>query len=103
MVLTHQPLNRLKLYNERNNERNNMDLEINRLLKLEQIPGFQMSEEEKNTLTEWKKNQKSVVKEDKEVQVSKGYEELDMGSEAGPVVRKVTAKNMAKVKNVVED
>jgi hypothetical protein len=26
-----------------------------------------------------------------------------MGSEAGPVIRKVTAKNMAKVKNVVED
>ena len=80
-----------------------MDLEINRLLKLEQIPGFIMSEEEKKTLAEWKKNQKSVIKEDKEVQVPKGYEELDMGSEAGPVVRKVTAKNMTKVKNVVED
>lgn len=78
-----------------------MDLEINRLLKLEQIPGFEMSEEEKKTLAEWKKNQKSVIKEDKEV--PKGYEELDMGSEAGPVLRKVTAKNMAKVKNVVED
>lgn len=80
-----------------------MDLEINRLLKLEQIPGFEMSEEEKKALAEWKENQKSVIKEDKQVEISKGYEELDMGSEAGPVVRKVTAKNMAKVKNVIED
>ena len=71
-----------------------MDLEINRLLKLEQIPGFEMLEEEKKILAEWKKKQKSVIKEDKE---------LDMGSEAGPVIRKVTAKNMAKVKNVIED
>jgi len=79
-----------------------MDLEINRLLKLEQIPGFQMSEEERAALDEWKKNQKSVIKEDKEVEIQKGYEELDMGSEAGPVLRKTTAKNMAKVKNVIE-
>lgn len=80
-----------------------MDLEINRLLKLEQIPGFEMLEEEKKVLAEWKKKQKSVIKEDKEVEIPEGYEELDMGSEAGPVVRKVTAKNMAKVKNVIED
>nr|DAO33653.1 MAG TPA: hypothetical protein [Caudoviricetes sp.] len=80
-----------------------MDLEINRLLKLEQIPGFEMLEEEKKVLAEWKKKQKSVIKEDKESEIPKGYEELDMGSEAGPVVRKVTAKNMAKVKNVIED
>ena len=80
-----------------------MDLEINRLLKLEQIPGFEMLEEEKKVLAEWKKKQKSVIKEDKELEIPEGYEELDMGSEAGPVVRKVTAKNMAKVKNVIED
>lgn len=80
-----------------------MDLEINRLLKLEQIPGFEMLEEEKKVLAEWKKKQKSVIKEEEEVKIPKGYEELDMGSEAGPVVRKVTAKNMAKVKNVIED
>ncbi len=80
-----------------------MDLEINRLLKLEQIPGFEMLEEEKKVLAEWKKKQKSVIKEDKESEIPEGYEELDMGSEAGPVVRKVTAKNMAKVKNVIED
>lgn len=78
-----------------------MDLEINRLLKLEQIPGFEMLEEEKKVLAEWKKKQKSVVEEEPEI--PEGYEELDMGSEAGPVVRKVTAKNMAKVKNVIED
>lgn len=80
-----------------------MDLEINRLLKLEQIPGFEMLEEEKKILAEWKKKQKSVIKEDKESEIPEGYEELDMGSEAGPVIRKVTAKNMAKVKNVIED
>ena len=80
-----------------------MDLEINRLLKLEQIPDFEMLEEEKKVLAEWKKKQKSVIKEDKESEIPEGYEELDMGSEAGPVVRKVTAKNMAKVKNVIED
>ena len=80
-----------------------MDLEINRLLKLEQIPGFEMLEEEKKILAEWKKKQKSVIKEDKELEIPEGYEELDMGSEAGPVVRKVTAKNIAKVKNVIED
>ena len=79
-----------------------MDLEINRLLKLEQIPGFQMSEEERAALDEWKKNQKSVVEEETP-EVPKGYEELDMGSEAGPILRKTTAKNMAKVKNVIED
>ena len=80
-----------------------MDLEINRLLKLEQIPGFEMLEEEKKILAEWKKKQKSVIKEDKELEIPEGYEELDMSSEAGPVVRKVTAKNIAKVKNVIED
>ena len=80
-----------------------MDLEINRLLKLEQIPGFEMLEEEKKILAEWKKKQKSVIKEDKESEIPEGYEELNMGSEAGPVIRKVTAKNMAKVKNVIED
>ena len=80
-----------------------MDLEINRLLKLEQIPGFEMLEEEKKVLAEWKKKQKSVIKEEEEVEIPEGYEELDMGSEAGPVVRKVTAKNMTKVKNVIED
>ena len=80
-----------------------MDLEINRLLKLEQIPGFEILEEEKKVLAEWKKKQKSVIKEDKESEIPEGYEELDMGSEAGPVVRKVTAKNMVKVKNVIED
>ena len=80
-----------------------MDLEINRLLKLEQIPGFEMLEEEKKILAEWKKKQKSVIKEEEQAEIPKGYEELDMGSEAGPVVRKVTAKNMAKVKNVIED
>lgn len=80
-----------------------MDLEINRLLKLEQIPGFEMLEEEKKILAEWKKKQKSVIKEDKESEIPEGYEELDMGSEAGPVIRKVTAKNMVKVKNVIED
>ena len=79
-----------------------MDLEINRLLKLEQIPGFEMLEEEKKILAEWKKK-KSVIKEDKESEIPEGYEELDMGSEAGPVIRKVTAKNMVKVKNVIED
>ena len=80
-----------------------MDLEINRLLKLEQIPGFEMLEEEKKVLAEWKKKQKSVIKEEEQAEIPEGYEELDMGSEAGPVVRKVTAKNMAKVKNVIED
>ena len=62
-----------------------------------------MLEEEKKILAEWKKKQKSVIKEDKELEIPEGYEELDMGSEAGPVVRKVTTKNMAKVKNVIED
>ncbi len=62
-----------------------------------------MSEEEKR-LAEWKKNQKSLsLKKTKEVQVPKELWRIDMSSEAGPVLKKVTAKNMTKVKNVVED
>lgn len=80
-----------------------MDLEINRLLKLEQIPGFQMSEEEKKALKEWKKNQKSVVEEAPVREIPEGYEEDEgRGTEQGAALKKTTAKNMAKTKNVVE-
>lgn len=64
-----------------------MDIEIKRLLKLENIPGFNLLDSEKKKLAEWKSKQKQIFPiEPKKVKVPKGHTKMEMGTEAGPTI-----------------
>ena len=64
-----------------------MDSEIKRLLKLEQIPGFNLLDSEKKKLEEWKANQKRITPvPPKKIKVPKDHSVMEMGTHAGPTI-----------------
>lgn len=68
-----------------------MDSEIKRLLKLANIPGFQLSDKEIRKLEDWKAKQKSVkpVKA-KAKKAPKGFKyDKEMGTASGPTMIEV--------------
>lgn len=77
-----------------------MDLEIKRLLKLSNIPGFKLTKKEQATLEAWKKEQKPV-KPKKAKKAPKGYTILEgMGSNGNPTM--VKTKDLGEVPEEVE-
>lgn len=64
-----------------------MDSEIKRLLKLEQIKGFNLLDSEKKKLAEWKAAQKHIQPVvPKKPKIPKNHTEMEMGTEAGPTI-----------------
>lgn len=84
-----------------------MDNDIKRLLKLEQIPGFVLLDQERKKLEEWKKNQKRVKPIKRERHIPEGLKEMEMGSGDTPTLIKEDAlgpvpEEVKVVKNVVD-
>lgn len=81
-----------------------MDSEIKRLLKLEQIKGFNLLESEKKKLAEWKSQQKRIKPVEPKNKIPKGYVKAEIGVGDEPrFVAKQDLETTAKiVKNVVK-
>lgn len=64
-----------------------MDNDIKRLLKLEQIKGFNLLDSEKKKLAEWKSQQKHIKPvAPKKEKVPKDHEVMNMGSGETPTI-----------------
>lgn len=85
-----------------------MDNEIKRLLKLEQIKGFNLLDSEKKKLADWKKQQKRIKPiAPKKVEVPEGHTIMEMGANDTPTVVAneelgEVPTEVEKVKNIVE-
>lgn len=85
-----------------------MDNEIKRLLKLEQIKGFNLLDSEKKKLADWKKQQKRVkVSAPKKIEVPEDHTIMEMGANDTPTI--VANEDLGEkpaevkvVKNIVE-
>lgn len=86
-----------------------MDKEIKRLLRLEQIKGFNLLASEKKKLEEWKRSQKAIKPiVPKKPKVPKDHTELEIGANDTPTIvpneeiKEPVVENTL-VKNVVEE